>query len=277
MNKKKQIHFKGRFNEDLFRFTGSFDSIFDPHYCGITYPDESYEIYNPSSVSYTLEYIYSGKGLIYIDETPVELTAGDVYIMHAFKHHHYISDKKDPWHKTFIVLDGTLVGGMLSHFQLSHTNYIKGFNNPNYIEKIIEIAKNESSRHSYELFSVFCDFLNALSESKKSHEIENTAYTLKRFVDNNIDKKLTLDEIGKNNGYSISQICRIFKEEFEISIYDYILNKKLLLAKKYLTKTNLPIGDLAYRLNFNSTHHFSNFIKKQTGFTPTQIRNGALD
>ncbi len=277
MKKSKTIQSKGSFNEDLFHFTGSFDSIFDPHYCGITYPDENYKIDNHSSISYTLEYIYSGKGIIYINETPIELTSGDVYIMQAFSRHRYASDKKDPWHKAFIVLDGTLVGGMLSHFNLSHTNYIKGFNNPDYIEKIIEIAKTEQNRHSYELFSTFCDYLNALSKQKNSLVLENTAFNLKRFIDNNIDKKLTLEEIAKSNGYSLSQICRIFKEEFNVSIYEYILNRKLLLAKKYLSKTNLPIGELAYRLNFNSTHHFSNFIKKQTGFTPTQIRNKAFD
>ena len=52
----------------------------------------------------------------------------------------------------------------------------------------------------------------------------------------------------------------------------YILHTKFLYAKQMLSKTKLPIGEVAYMLGFTAPSHFDSFFKNQTGYSPSQFR-----
>ncbi len=46
-------------------------------------------------------------------------------------------------------------------------------------------------------------------------------------------------------------------------------------AKRLLTDSRMPIQTIAERTGLNTASYFSHYIKKHTGFTPQEIRNGA--
>lgn len=94
------------------------------------------------------------------------------------------------------------------------------------------------------------------------------AYEIKEFIDRNIYHKLTMEILAKQASLSTSQVNRVFKKEFNQTPYDYILSQKIATAKLLLQNTNIPIKQIAYKLNFADEHYFSNFFKEKCGVSP---------
>lgn len=67
-------------------------------------------------------------------------------------------------------------------------------------------------------------------------------------------------------------LSNFFKMHIDKSPIEIITNRRLLEAKRLLKYTTLPIQEIADELSFNDVQAFSNFIKKQTGKSPTAIR-----
>ena len=71
---------------------------------------------------------------------------------------------------------------------------------------------------------------------------------------------------------SKSHAIRVFKEEYKITPYQYILRKKIGIAKIMLKNTNMSVSAIADYLGFCDNHYFSSFFKQQTGLTPKEYR-----
>lgn len=65
----------------------------------------------------------------------------------------------------------------------------------------------------------------------------------------------------------------LIKKHTGDSAIEHIHNHIIKLAKKNLTKTNLPINQIAENLGFEYSTYFTRFFKKKTGLTPKQFRN----
>ena len=69
---------------------------------------------------------------------------------------------------------------------------------------------------------------------------------------------LSLDEIADKIGYSKFYLNRIFQEQIETTIHQYILERRLTEAAKKLVYTDKPITDIAYEAGYQSQQAFTN-------------------
>ncbi len=69
-----------------------------------------------------------------------------------------------------------------------------------------------------------------------------------------------------------SSFCRLFKKTFGCCFTDYILAYRLEKARIYLSRTALPITEIAFRVGFNDCSYFCKVFKKRTGSTPLSFR-----
>ncbi len=92
------------------------------------------------------------------------------------------------------------------------------------------------------------------------------------FLKENVNKKISLDDICKKMNYSRSSLCKIFKEQTGKTIFSYFNGLKLEEAKKMLVETKLSVSDIAYSLGFEEVKYFDFFFKKHIGTTPTTFR-----
>ncbi len=75
--------------------------------------------------------------------------------------------------------------------------------------------------------------------------------------------------LPKELGYSYSFLSKLFSEVEGITIEKYLINQKIEKAKELLVYEELNIGEIAYRLNYSSSQHFSRQFKTITGFSPS--------
>lgn len=120
---------------------------------------------------------------------------------------------------------------------------------------------------------IFFEIIQELSKhSKKKAAINKYAAAAKDFCDRNIYHKISLEDIEKEVGISVSQLNRLFRQEFKTTVYSYLLNSKIGIAKSLLSGTSMSVCEIAFLLNFTDEHYFSNIFKKKTGLSPTQWR-----
>lgn len=244
---------------------------------GITFPDINYNIQRENSDIYVLEYIMEGCGIVEIDGQTFFPSKGDVYLLPYGSRHHYSASKEQPFTKIWMNINGELCRQLIQLYGLTGTYYFENINIYPLFEQFLELCEKKEY-DTIELYNK-CGliFLEIIQELSKQHEkkaaINKYAAYAKNYCDRNIYKKIFLKDIAKCIGISISQLNRLFRQEFGITVYSYILNNKINIAKSLLSGTSMSVTEIAFLLNFTDEHYFSNIFKKKTGLTPTQWRN----
>jgi len=93
------------------------------------------------------------------------------------------------------------------------------------------------------------------------------------YLNENIDKAVTLEDISNRFSYSLSSIKRIFKEETGNSIIWYLNNLRMCRAKEMLLSSDMSIGNIALSLGFSNVYYFSTAFKKKWGISPAKFRS----
>ena len=112
---------------------------------------------------------------------------------------------------------------------------------------------------------------NAMSEGK--HEQIEAAC---RYMQENLDKMITRDEVAGAVWLSPSYFSHLFKQTMGIGYNEYLTELRIKQAKQMLLK-NVSIGDIAVSVGFRDARYFSNIFQNKTGFTPSEYRRALLN
>ena len=96
---------------------------------------------------------------------------------------------------------------------------------------------------------------------------------LKAYLRARISQTLSLETIAEENGYSVSQIQRIFKKETSISVIDYFIDIKMELAKQLINEGNKTMSEIAAAVGYSNANYFSRIFRKRVGTTPSNYGN----
>lgn len=92
------------------------------------------------------------------------------------------------------------------------------------------------------------------------------------FVENNLDKKISLTSVSEHAFSSLSHFHRIFYFMTGMTIKDYIRRRRLSEAAKLLITTNKSIIDIALDAQFDTPESFNKSFKKLFLFSPSEFR-----
>ena len=135
----------------------------------------------------------------------------------------------------------------------------------------MEICQNISRTLIMYIFRLINRTESTLALLDKSMTIE----TVLAYIDENFNRKLTLDEIAEKCYTSKYYLSHLFTRFQGVSIGKYILDKKLDESKKMLGTTDLSVAAIAESLGFDDPSYYSRIFKKNVGTTPLQFRKTA--
>lgn len=96
---------------------------------------------------------------------------------------------------------------------------------------------------------------------------------IKEYIDNHcFEKNFSLSEVCSQLYFSQAYLSKLFKKSFGIPPLQYIIEKRILKAKKLLLNTNNKIITIAEAVGYEQELAFLTLFKKYTGITPTQFR-----
>ena len=93
------------------------------------------------------------------------------------------------------------------------------------------------------------------------------------YINENYDKKLSIEDLADACGLSYSYFSNCFKRTFGDTPKGYITNLRLNKAKYYLTETALPIKEIASKCGFAHFNTFTSAFKKYVGVSPREYRS----
>jgi AraC-like DNA-binding protein len=245
--------------------------------CGTTYPDKNYKIIRRGSRIACIEYVEDGQGYVNIDGKSFVAGAGDSYFLMRGRDQYYYSDSERPWKKHFINLSGKLLDSLVEGYGLGEISYFEGLDLSKELGAIIEIGKSGAEDCTEELIAILNRMMYKMHHHVKGSDGRSgAAADMKDFLNTRITSRFKIEELCKHISKSESQTIRIFKNAYGVTPYTYILDKKISLAKKLLSDTNLTVKQISDKLCFADEYYFSNLFKKKVGVTPSAFRKSII-
>lgn len=87
------------------------------------------------------------------------------------------------------------------------------------------------------------------------------------YLNNNINKEITIDELSVLFYFNKTYIMKRFKKELNISIHEYINTIRIYNSLPYFKEDNYILS-IAFKNGFNSLEYYSEIFKKNIGVSP---------
>lgn len=113
---------------------------------------------------------------------------------------------------------------------------------------------------------------NSVNEAKRILRFPPHVRQCIRYINENLDKKITLEQLSSVCGLSRDYLSHIFKKEYGESVSSYIRKKKLDAARTLLLD-GCSLSETAKRLSFSSVSGFISVFKSEYGITPGKFQN----
>jgi AraC-like DNA-binding protein len=113
--------------------------------------------------------------------------------------------------------------------------------------------------------------------SKKYHKIRFTTgnkriAAIHEYLMNNYREEVNLKKLAELVNMAEGSLCRFFKMNLGITIFEYLNKIKTEFACKLLMDPDLSIMDICLDSGFNNISHFNKQFKKATGVSPSEYR-----
>lgn len=120
--------------------------------------------------------------------------------------------------------------------------------------------------------------LASLENKEVPHQKYNaTMHDIVSFIDEHFTHKLSIHGLAAQMNCSIYYFSKQFHHQMGIRFQDYIINKRIELAKQLLSNApNEKIYAIAYRCGYHDISYFSRIFKKRTSMTPQQYREKTI-
>lgn len=93
-----------------------------------------------------------------------------------------------------------------------------------------------------------------------------------RYVNENLDRPLSLREIADYVHLNPSYLSGLFKAQTNLTFSEYVTRSKLQNAKNLLITTDLPVSDIAEKIGYQTAKYFIKLFKEYEGITPSKYR-----
>ena len=229
-----------------------------------------------------LIYCTEGKGWVSINGIKNVVSKNDFFIIEANTPHSYGASPENPWSIYWI----HFTGEKRNLFRTIHNKVLR-------IDEMPEARKEDRLKMFEEIFlnmemgySIdnleyvslclwhFIASFRFIPQYRTINKIPKSdiVQTAINYMRENLQKKLTLENLASHVGYSPSHFGQLFKEKTGQSPLNYLCQLKIQRACQMLDFTDMKIKEITEELGFYDQYHFSKTFLKQVGETPTQYK-----
>lgn len=246
---------------------------------------------------WTLIYVRAGIGMYILDGELRALNEGDIILFPPVLEYSFSSaDLGDEYNINIdaVVLrfDQAWLDTLLSVFhglgevllkvrEIRSAMYVSGLKWLSVSSLMNDLRSCEPARQA----RVMLDLLECLSTGKDMIPITRTVVPdessaekvkkIERFIDCNIYRKISLDEISSYLNMNRTYFCLFFKKKFGTGLTEYINERRINKASAMLAGTGKPIGDIAVECGFKTVNYFNRIFRNVKGLTPGEYRKKA--
>lgn len=239
---------------------------------------------------YIIIYCVKGSGWYEFNGKRYDVKANQFFIIPKQKPHIYASNNDDPWTIYWLHFDGTMaptfgdnsyepkevdpgttsrITDRITIFEEIFLTLSDSYDNDNlcYASSLLY-----SFLSTFKFLKLFRKY-NPKDDRIDTSDIVSTAV---RYMNENIEKQLTLKQLSDYMGYSTSQFSLIFKNGTGHSPLNYFNMLKIHRACEYLETTDLKINQICSKVGVDDSYYFSRLFSKIVGISPREYRKRVL-
>jgi two-component system response regulator YesN len=111
---------------------------------------------------------------------------------------------------------------------------------------------------------------------KSNHH--NLAKEIKRYIEEHISNPdLSLSHLSEHFGINSKNLSHLFKDEFDVKFIDFIIHRRVELAKHFLISTTDNIQEIAEKVGYISPISFNRVFKRVVGIPPGDYRKENIE
>jgi len=123
---------------------------------------------------------------------------------------------------------------------------------------------------------ILCEALESMNSTTVKAEQPQTidkAQLIRGYIEEHVGETLTLGSIAKALGMAVNTMQRLFKQSYNMTIMDYLRERRLEIAKEAMERDGLTIAQAAFMAGYNSPANFATAFKKVYGFSPSSVKH----
>lgn len=276
--------------EQIYYLHDDINDLFTIFHFGRTEPNSGYSIFQtPTSPYHIFEFVIDGTGYVKHSDKTEQVYKGDFYFLNKSGSALFYSDSEQPYDKYFISVYGKLIDNLVSaffndrRFVIVHTGVLapefsRIFGELNDLLNGIYQNEIEGEARSLRLLEAANLVFRMLTFAVGTQRFDITqpdmtlAAMIRRWLDDNINVKTTLEVAAKHFNISVTHLIRVFRERYGDTPKQYIICRQIACAKMMLTNTQLSVKEISDRLGFADANYFSAVFKKLAAVTPSEYR-----
>lgn len=182
------------------------------------------------------------------------------------------------WDHVELHMRGACLEQLYEMYHASGEVVFRPANHAAFLEELDTIIRTDTSIDPYREVRLSAQLNNLLIELLTStdsyqsamHSMPIQIQPLRRYIENNFMKEMSLDRLAEISGLSKYHMCRLFQQYMGFSIGEYIIDLRIRRAKDLLSLTNLTAAQVGYAIGIKNENYFYRLFKKKTGVTPKQ-------
>ncbi|MCK5111041.1 MAG: helix-turn-helix transcriptional regulator [Arcobacteraceae bacterium] len=135
--------------------------------------------------------------------------------------------------------------------------------------------ENSLSEFITDIFKQYCDVNRTVNI--KEQQYNQLANNIEKYITNNLDQDISLEDLSSYTGYNGTYLIRVFKKQFGFTPRALIINQKINKAKKMLLENkHLNLIDIACEVGFYDQSHFIKSFKRVFAVSPGVYKKSLL-
>ena len=232
-------------------------------------------------------YMHSDGGSIVCAEKAYPIQKGTLCFIGAGKYHYTMPDDSNHYDRSKLFVDPSHLQAILSAIPKKSLSTL--FTDEAFVYARIdesvqgnvetvfqEAAQSEEADRDLILFASTVKLLGYL-ERYSLESVPRAAGLMSlaiEYINSNLLRELSIDGICAAIHISKYYFCHRFKEEIGMTVMEYVLKTRLVMAKELLRKEKISVTEVAARCGFSGPSYFSRVFKEDTGMTPLAYRKG---
>lgn len=92
------------------------------------------------------------------------------------------------------------------------------------------------------------------------------------YIHNHYSEKIKLINLSNEIYISTNECCRFFKKHMHCTLFEYLIDYRLIKSAELLDRSEDSISEIAYSCGFGSTSYYIDKFRKKIGCTPLKFR-----
>lgn len=235
-------------------------------------------------VSYLFFIVTSGTGYLDYEGTTYSLKAGDCVFIDCRKPYAHRTSE-NLWQLRWVHFYGPNMNHIYEKYaerggrpyfhpdNLDEYNYL--------LQELYELAASDDYVRDMMIYEKIISLLTLLMKESWHPEHSRKTVTgskkqmlqdIKDYLDSNYQKKVSLDELSHMFFINKFYLTRVFKEQFGLSINNYLLQIRITHAKQLLRFTDMTLEAIGSECGMGDPNYFSRMFKKVEGISPREFR-----